>query len=37
MELCTGGSLLTLLDEPANSYGFEEKEFFTVLYDVGKQ
>lgn len=34
MELCTGGSLLSLLDEPGNSFGFEEKEFFTVLYDV---
>lgn len=34
MELCTGGSLLTLLDDPANSYGLEEQDFLCVLRDL---
>lgn len=31
MELCTGGSLFNILDDPANSYGLEESEFLLVL------
>ena len=27
MELCTGGSLFNLLDDPENSYGLDEDEF----------
>ncbi len=27
MELCTGGSLFNLLDDPENSYGLIEDEF----------
>lgn len=34
MELCTGGSLFTLLDDPANSYGLEEQDFLCVLKDL---
>ena len=35
MELCTGGSLYNILDDPVNAYGVEEVEFFRVLHDVG--
>jgi len=31
MELCTGGSLFTILDDPENSYGLHEEEFLLVL------
>lgn len=31
MELCTGGSLFNILDDPANSFGLEENEFLLVL------
>lgn len=31
MELCTGGSLFNILDDPANSFGLEETEFLLVL------
>uniref|UniRef100_A0A1A9WM29 Protein kinase domain-containing protein n=1 Tax=Glossina brevipalpis TaxID=37001 RepID=A0A1A9WM29_9MUSC len=31
MELCTGGSLFNILDDPENSYGLPEKEFLLVL------
>jgi len=31
MELCTGGSLFNLLDDPENSYGLDEDEFLLVL------
>lgn len=34
MELCTGGSLYTILDDPQNSYGLEEEEFLCVLKDL---
>nr|XP_037271019.1 serine/threonine-protein kinase TBK1-like isoform X1 [Rhipicephalus microplus]XP_037271020.1 serine/threonine-protein kinase TBK1-like isoform X1 [Rhipicephalus microplus] len=34
MELCTGGSLFTILDDPANSYGLEEYDFLGVLRDL---
>ncbi|EEC12865.1 serine/threonine protein kinase, putative, partial [Ixodes scapularis] len=33
MELCTGGSLFTLLDDPANSYGLEEQDFLCKWRD----
>ncbi|XP_065168004.1 serine/threonine-protein kinase TBK1 isoform X2 [Atheta coriaria] len=31
MELCTGGSLYNILDDPENTYGLDEKEFLLVL------
>uniref|UniRef100_A0A034VTA3 Serine/threonine-protein kinase TBK1 n=1 Tax=Bactrocera dorsalis TaxID=27457 RepID=A0A034VTA3_BACDO len=31
MELCTGGSLFNILDDPENSYGLPENEFLLVL------
>lgn len=31
MELCTGGSLFNILDDPENTYGLEESEFMLVL------
>lgn len=31
MELCTGGSLFNILDDPENSYGLGEDEFLLVL------
>ncbi|XP_071540715.1 serine/threonine-protein kinase TBK1 isoform X2 [Panulirus ornatus] len=31
MELCTGGSLFNILDDPENSHGLEEGEFLLVL------
>ena len=36
MELCTGGSLFNILDDPMNSNGLEEKEFLLVLKHLGK-
>ena len=37
MELCSGGSLFTLLENPANAYGFLEDDFKQVVKDVGEQ
>ncbi|ELT90194.1 hypothetical protein CAPTEDRAFT_124995 [Capitella teleta] len=34
MELCTGGSLYNMLDNPENSFGILESEFFNVLNDL---
>lgn len=31
MELCTGGSLFNILDDPENMYGLQEGEFLLVL------
>ncbi|CAH2089949.1 unnamed protein product [Euphydryas editha] len=31
MELCTGGSLFNILDDPENTYGLQENEFLLVL------
>ncbi|XP_053694637.1 serine/threonine-protein kinase TBK1-like [Sabethes cyaneus] len=31
MELCTGGSLLNILDDPENTYGLPQREFLLVL------
>ncbi|CAH0401498.1 unnamed protein product [Chilo suppressalis] len=31
MELCTGGSLFNILDDPENTYGLQEQEFLLVL------
>ncbi|XP_063238380.1 serine/threonine-protein kinase TBK1 [Bacillus rossius redtenbacheri] len=31
MELCTGGSLFNILDDPENTYGLQEEEFILVL------
>ncbi len=36
MELCSGGSLFNILDDPKNAFGLEETEFFRVLHDLGK-
>jgi TANK-binding kinase 1 len=34
MELCTGGSLFNILDDPENTYGLSESEFLKVLQDL---
>lgn len=34
MELCTGGSLFNILDDPENTYGLNESEFLLVLEHV---
>lgn len=34
MEYCSGGSLLSLLEEPENAFGLAETEFLTVLQCV---
>lgn len=34
MELCSGGSLFTMLENPSNAYGFQEEEFKQVMKDV---
>lgn len=31
MELCTGGSLFNILDDPENTYGLNEEEFLLVV------
>lgn len=31
MELCTGGSLFNILDDPENTYGLQEQEFLLVV------
>ena len=36
MELCTGGSLYGMLDDPSNANGLEEREFIKVVKHVGK-
>ena len=36
MELCKGGSLFCILDEPTNAFGLPEEEFLSVLEHVGK-
>ena len=36
MELCTGGSLFNILDDPENSHGLEEGEFILVLSHLGE-
>ncbi|XP_072382744.1 serine/threonine-protein kinase TBK1 [Diabrotica undecimpunctata] len=36
MELCTGGSLFNILDDPENTYGLEESEFLLVLEHLYK-
>lgn len=36
MELCEGGSLYSMLDQPKYSYGLPEEEFLVVLFDIGK-
>jgi len=36
MELCSGGSLFMMLENPSNAYGFQEEEFKQVVKDVGK-
>ncbi len=35
MEYCSGGSLLSVLEEPENAFGLPETEFLTVLQCVG--
>ncbi len=34
MELCTGGSLFSVLDRPENSFGLPEEEFLIIVRDV---
>ncbi|KAK2571078.1 Serine/threonine-protein kinase TBK1 [Acropora cervicornis] len=37
MELCSGGSLFTMLENPSNAYGLQEDEFKQVVKDVAKE
>jgi len=34
MELCTGGSLFNILDDPENTYGLGEEDFILVLHHL---
>ena len=36
MELCSAGSLFTMLDDPENLYGFDEDEFKRVLKHISE-
>ena len=36
MELCSGGTLGTMLHEPENAFGLNEEEFLLVLKHVGR-
>ena len=36
MELCTGGSLMDVLESPENGYGLNEEDFKQVISDVGE-
>ena len=37
MELCSGGSVYSMLDQPKYAYGFPEEEFLIFLSDLGTQ
>lgn len=37
MEYCSSGSLLSILEDPANAFGLAEPEFLVVLQCVGEQ
>lgn len=37
MEYCSSGSLLNVLEDPANAFGLAEPEFLIVLQCVGEQ
>lgn len=36
MEFCSSGSLLNVLEDPANAFGLAESEFLIVLQCVGE-
>jgi hypothetical protein len=36
MEYCQGGSLHSMLEKPENAFGFEERNFKQVVFDIGK-
>lgn len=36
MEYCSSGSLLNVLEDPANAFGLSESEFLIVLQCVGE-
>ncbi|KAJ8302292.1 hypothetical protein KUTeg_021279 [Tegillarca granosa] len=36
MELCTGGSLYSMLDQPKFAFGFPEEEFLLVMKDIAE-
>lgn len=36
MEYCSGGSLLSVLEDPENTFGLAESEFLIVLQCVGE-
>ncbi|CAG0887990.1 unnamed protein product [Cyprideis torosa] len=36
MELCTGGSLFNILDDPENAYGLGEEDFVLVLHHLSE-
>jgi len=37
MEFCSSGSLLNVLEDPANAFGLAESEFLIVLQCVGER
>lgn len=37
MEYCNGGSLATLIEEPENIYGLQQKEFLLVLKHISEK
>lgn len=37
MEYCSSGSLLNVLEDPANAFGLAESEFLIVLQCVGER
>ena len=36
MELCSGGCLFSILEDPENHYGLCEEELLAVIRDVGE-
>ena len=36
MELCAGGSLFSILEQPENTFGFVEEEFIVFFNDISK-
>lgn len=37
MELCSAGSLFSMLDDPENMYGLAEDSFKVVVHDICKR
>jgi len=36
LEYCQAGSVYTLLEQPVNNFGFQEKEFLVFLFDISE-